>query len=60
VPRNNFGKLWMLAFSKKIIISKLRTIERVYRWMGVEKTIFLSTHNNYLPCPCILHTKAQP
>jgi len=23
------------------------------------KTMFLSTHNNYLPCPSILHTKGQ-
>jgi len=36
-PRNNFGQLWMLRFPKQIIISNLRTIERVYRWMGVEK-----------------------
>jgi len=24
-----------------------------------KKTMFLSTHNNYLPCPSILHTKRQ-
>jgi hypothetical protein len=24
-----------------------------------KKTMFLSTHNNYLPCPGILHTKGQ-
>ncbi len=24
-----------------------------------KKTTFLSTHKNYLPCPGILHTKAQ-
>jgi hypothetical protein len=27
----------MLGFSNQIIISKLQTIERVYRWLGVEK-----------------------
>jgi len=25
----------------------------------LKKTMFLSTHNNYLPCPGILHTKGQ-
>jgi len=36
-PRNTFGQFWMSGFSNQIIISKLQTIERVYRWLGVEK-----------------------
>ncbi len=28
---------WMLGFSNQTIISKLWTIERVYRWLGAEK-----------------------
>jgi hypothetical protein len=59
MPRNTFGQLWMSRFSKQAIISKLWTTERVYRQMGEKKIMFLSTHNNYLPCPSILHTKGQ-
>jgi len=34
----------MSGFSNQTIISKLRTTERVYRWMGAEKdNIFLNT-----------------
>jgi hypothetical protein len=34
----------MLGFANQIIISKLWTIERVYRWLGVEKdNIYLNT-----------------
>jgi hypothetical protein len=58
-PRNNFGQLWMSGFSNQTIISKLWTIKRVYSGWVQKKTIFISTHNNYLRCPSILHTKAQ-
>jgi hypothetical protein len=36
-PRNTFGQLWMLKVSNQIIISKLQTTEKVYRWLGAEK-----------------------
>jgi hypothetical protein len=32
--------------------------EFIDEWVQ-KKTMFLSTHNNYLPCPSILHTKGQ-
>jgi hypothetical protein len=36
-PRNTFGQPWMLRFSNQIIISKLHTTKRVYRWLGAKK-----------------------
>ncbi len=36
-PRNTFGQPWMLRFSNQIIISKLQTTERVYKWLGAKK-----------------------
>jgi hypothetical protein len=37
-PRNTFGQLWMLGFSK------LQTTEIIYRWLGVKiNNIFLNT-----------------
>jgi len=46
----------IFAFGIFRIISKLRTFERVYRRMGAEKD---NVSLNYLPCPCILHTRAN-
>ncbi len=47
-PRNTFGQLWMLGFSNQTIISKLRTIERVYKWLNVKKdNIFLNTKKSF-------------
>jgi hypothetical protein len=56
-PKNTFGQLWMLGFSNQIIISKLHTIERVYRWLGAKKDNI--SFNTQQLLAMSIHTKAQ-
>jgi hypothetical protein len=58
MPRNIFGQCGRWDFQTKQSFQSYRQLKEFIDGWVQKKTIFLSKHNNYLPCLGILHAKA--